>query len=117
MIFTGYYANYNKYVYNGLTPISISGKHPDWYKGLWWKFLAPSWDIFSKWKNGLISNGEYTQRFLKEILGKLDINDVKYQLDRIENPILLCYEKEGFCHRHIVADWFNAHNIDCKEYR
>lgn len=47
-MFTGYYANYDFYVQQGLTPIAISGKPPEWYKGLWWKFLAPSWDIFSK---------------------------------------------------------------------
>ena len=37
-MFTGYYANYDFYVQQGLTPIAISGEPPAWYKGLWWKF-------------------------------------------------------------------------------
>ena len=33
-MFTGYYANYDFYMQQGLTPIAISGKPPEWYKGL-----------------------------------------------------------------------------------
>lgn len=116
MIYTGYYSNYNFYLCQNLTPISISGKAPDWFKGLHWKFLAPSWDIFSKWKNNIITDDDYIQRFVTERLNKIDIKDLKEKLDNINNPILLCYEKQGFCHRHIVADWLNNYGIYCKEY-
>lgn len=116
MIFTGYYSKYNFYIEHGLTPIAISGRCPDWYKGLWWKHLAPTWSIFSEWKSGKINDMEYSLRFFEEVLGKLNITDVKYELDRIDNPILLCYENDGFCHRHLVADWLQGHAIDCVEY-
>ena len=116
-MFTGYYANYDFYMQQGLTPIAISGRPPEWYKGLWWKFLAPSWDIFSKWKNKIINDDEYTDRFFKEILSKVNIDELKDQLQQIQNPILLCYEKDGFCHRHLVADWLNYHGIVCEEYK
>jgi uncharacterized protein YeaO (DUF488 family) len=117
MIFTGYYSKYNMYLEHGLTPIAISGKCPDWYSGLWWKQLAPTWNIFKEWKNGNINNDEYTIRFYNEVLNKLSVSDLYYNLNRIENPILLCYEKDGFCHRHLVSAWLEAHNIPCREYR
>ena len=116
IIYTGYYALYDYYIKYGLTPIAISGKAPDWFNGIQWKFFAPSWDIFSKWKTGIITDEQYTNRFLVERLGKLDINQIKQQINMINNPILLCYEKHGFCHRHIVADWLNANDITCEEY-
>ena len=117
MIYTGYYSNIQFYMDQGLTPISISGKPPEGYKGLWWKHLAPSWSIFSQWKNGIIDDNQYTQRFFNEILSNLNVQDIVYDLQRIENPILLCYEKTGFCHRHLIKDWLNVSGIDCEEYK
>lgn len=107
MIYTGYYAKLKKYEEKGLLPISIAGKAPQFYTGVQYKKFAPSWDIFSKWKSGEISNGQYTERFKKEVLGKLDKAQIKSYLNSFENDIiLLCYEKSGdFCHRHIVAKW------------
>lgn len=105
MIYTGYYAKTQDYIEEGLTPIAISGKAPIWFEGLHWKFLAPSWGIFSKWKDGVINDFGYLERFNNEILSKINKEDLKQTLLQIKDPILLCYEKEGFCHRHIVADW------------
>ena len=105
MIYTGYYARLNEYIEKGLTPVAISGKAPEWYEGLHWKFFAPSWDIFSKWKEGQINEFGYVARYIPERLNVLDKNEIKELLNSIENPILLCYEKEGFCHRHVLADW------------
>ena len=35
----------------------------------------------------------------------------------IPHIALICYEKPtDFCHRHLVADWFNKNGIRCKEY-
>ena len=114
MIFTGYYANYKLYVERGLTPIAISGRPPEWYKGLWWKDLAPSWSIWKQWDKEH-NEDIYIDRFFKEIISQLDIKELKERLDNIENPILLCYEKEGFCHRHLVRDWLNYNGIECHE--
>ena len=107
MIYTGYYAKLKEYESKGLTPVSIAGKCPEFYKGIQYKKFAPSWDIFSKWKSGEIDNFQYTTRFQKEVLDRLDKLEVKEFLDSFKNDrILLCYEKSGeFCHRHIVADW------------
>ena len=117
MIYTGYYAKIKTYLDNGLIPIAISGEAPIWYKGLHWRFLAPSYDIFYKWKSGLIDDKGYVDRFIPERLEKLDKSNLKQQLQAISNPILLCYEKDGFCHRHIVADWIKQNlNLDVKEF-
>lgn len=110
MIYTGYYAKLKKYEEVGLIPISIAGKAPEFYKGVQYRKFAPSWDIFSKWKNGEIDNFQYTERFNKEILGRLNKEEVKQFLNSFKTDIiLLCYEKSGdFCHRHIVADWIET---------
>ena len=56
-------------------------------------------------------------RYVPEILGKIDKANFKDMLGSVENPILLCYEKEGFCHRHIVADWIESElHLPVQEY-
>lgn len=112
-MFTGYFAKLKEYEKAGLIPVSIALKSPDWYHGVEYKKLAPTWDILNSWKNGVYKNdvNRYTQEFKKQIFDKLDINTVLRDLlniseDKLYNVILLCYEKPGdFCHRHLVADW------------
>lgn len=116
MIYTGYYARSSFYEEQGLTLISISGKCPQGFKGLHWKFLAPTWNIFSNWKKGYISDDVYTQQFFEQILSKINIPLFKEKLQQVQNPILLCYEKQGFCHRHLVKDWLNSIGIACEEF-
>ena len=105
MIYTGYYKRLQDYIDSGLTPVAISGSVPEGYNGLWWKQLAPSWDIFSKWKSGELDDFGYVSRYIPERLEVLDKSKLKEDLLALENPVLLCYEKEGFCHRHVLADW------------
>lgn len=57
---------------------------------------------------GLVSEEEnhkfYVQEYWNQVLVKLDPEEVYRELD---NSILLCYEPNTeFCHRHIVAAWF-----------
>ena len=106
MIYTGYYAKVKKYEENGLTPIAVSGKVPDFFKGTVWKWLAPKWQSFSEWNNGEISDFQYAEMYEKEVLDKLDKEAFRELLIATKNPVLICYEKPGdFCHRHIIADW------------
>lgn len=126
-IFTGYFAKYKKYVELGLFPISISGKCPDWYDGQQYKKLAPKYWFFKEYKDGKIDEKGYTEHFKKEVLEPLNPLDVyrdfkefieKYD-NLFKNVILLCYEKpEKFCHRHLVANWFNTNYpiFDVKEF-
>lgn len=133
MIYTSYFAKL-KSLPNNIIPISICGKAPDWYKGLQYKKLAPKYDFFIKWKE-THDNDYYVEHFQKEVLDTLDVirtlhelhlllpYDVKVDIQSSvwSNPdwhiALICYEKPNdFCHRHLVADWFNKYNINVEEF-
>lgn len=70
--------------------------------------FAPPMKLIGAYKRGEINEFEYNDRYKKEVLDKLnkkEIHDYLIKIDKDEDVFLLCYEKEGFCHRHIVADW------------
>jgi len=103
-IYTGYFALLEKYVEAGLNPVSIAGVAPCFYEGREWKHLAPYFSTYTKYKNGEYTEFQYMDEYIPKI-EKLDKMELKKQIDSIPNLILLCYEKEGFCHRHLLADW------------
>ena len=133
MIYTTYFAKL-KSLPDSIIPISICGKAPDWYDGLQYKKLAPKYDFFIKWKENH-DNDYYIRCFNEQVLNNLDAEKVVGELYKlisnfVLNPklfscrgsltpsiALVCYEKPSdFCHRHLVADWFNANGIECKEF-
>ena len=80
------------------------------YQGKCYPKLAPKLSFWKIWHDniGRISEEEnnrfYVQEYWKEVLSKLDPEEVYRELDY---SILLCYEPNTeFCHRHIVAAWF-----------
>ena len=111
MIYTSSYRSMNLKEYKDQV-VSISGdrgKMVD-YTGECYPDLAPKKSFWNVWHNniGKINHGEnnkyYIREYYKQVLSKLDVNKVYQDLD---NKILLCYEDpRAFCHRHIVADWF-----------
>ena len=131
MIYTSYFAKLKQLPKN-ITPISICGKAPDWYKGLQYKILAPKYDFFMEWKKNH-DNDYYIKCFNEQVLNKLNAEQVVKELDNLllnetlafdyngdlkEVPriALICYEKPSdFCHRHLVADWLNKNGVECKE--
>ena len=121
-MFTGYFARLKAYEAKGLIPVAICGKAPDWYKGHEYKVLAPKWEFFNEWKNGEHEgdNDYFTKHYKEEVLDKLYVQQVVNDLLKfgpLAKIVLVCYEKTGdFCHRHIVADWFNTNGIGCIEY-
>ncbi|MBR4315579.1 MAG: DUF488 family protein [Alphaproteobacteria bacterium] len=128
MIYTSYYAIIKKLIKHGFTDfVAISGWIPDFYKNLMNNSnddkityrriieLSPRKDWFFDWKEGKFDNNEYVRLYYETVLNKLDINEISKRLK--ENSVLLCYEKPSdFCHRHLIADWLNKNNIDCKEF-
>lgn len=126
-MYTGYFAKLRTYEKAGLIPIAICGGIPNWYKGLWYKKLAPKWSFFNEWKNGTEHKGDndyYIQHFNNEVLDKLSVSLVVEDLQKIANTkdtdkiILLCYEKPGdFCHRHLVADWLTENGLKTIELK
>lgn len=128
-MYTGYFAKAKEYREAGLIPVSIALMIPPWFDGPEYKKLAPSYDIFMEWKCGSAvpvagthkgDNEWYTKRFSEEILKKLDINEVKADLEKfgpLDKIVLCCYETPlVFCHRHLVAAWLNANSVKCLEY-
>ena len=109
MICTGSYDKCPTDKYNRCS-ISFDKGDDAGYNGLYYLDLAPKKDFFCIWKNniGKISEKENNEYYIREywdkVLSKLDPQNVYEELD---NKILLCYENENqFCHRHIVAAWF-----------
>lgn len=124
MIYTSYFAKLRSLPDN-VIPISICGKAPDWYKGLQYKKLAPKYDFFMKWKENH-DNDYYIKCFNEQVLNKLNPYSVLFEIKDLLNKnsiqsndiCLICYEKpSNFCHRHLVADWFNKCGCECKEWQ
>lgn len=117
MIYTGYFGNIKKYTQNGLIPISVAGKWPDWFVGFNYQALIPKYSWWKEWHDNHLSNEWYTEKYFETVLNKLDVHKVADDLSKISNPILLCYEKPPqFCHRHLISAWLNDSGFDCQEY-
>lgn len=134
MIYTSYFAKL-KFLPVNIVPISICAKAPSWYKGLQYKKLALKYDFFLEWKRNH-DNDYYIKCFNEQVLDKLNIYEVMYELyekagilldeTNIDFPLefindkhicLVCYERSSdFCHRHLVSKWFNDNGIACREW-
>lgn len=124
MIYTSYFAKLNSLPKN-IIPISICAKVPDWYKGLQYKKLAPTYDILIKYKQDG-DKEDYIRNFQEQVLNRLNTSEVVFDLGRLADKdgtyysfdiCLLCYEKPSdFCHRYLVSDWLNKAGFKCKEW-
>lgn len=109
MLYTCSYKNFKSDLYKGVSISWDRGKDANFNKS-YFDSLAPLKTFFRTWKNnrGIISEDEnnlyYIREYYKEILSKLDPEKIYKELD---GSFLLCYEEsDEFCHRHIVAAWF-----------
>ncbi len=80
------------------------------YQGKCYPKLAPKLSFWNVWHNNIgkmseeENNRYYVQEYWNQVLSKLDPEEVYRDLDY---SVLLCYESNAeFCHRHIVAAWF-----------
>lgn len=86
--------------------------------------LIPDWNtiVYPK-KRGLIDEEEYKERYLNQLNSSKDsvLNIIKLLKTFNKDIVLMCYESpDGFCHRHILADWYNelTHDPVCiTEYK
>ncbi len=105
-------SNYSNKFNPKVRVVSISGdKGKDAnFEGECYPALAPKkgfWEIWHKnigKRSPKENNTYYIEEYYKQVLANLDPYEVYNDLD---GAILLCYEKEkDFCHRQIVAAWF-----------
>ena len=108
-IYTSYYAKASALDPKQYTFLQISNSIPKWWDAPINKIteLIPSWTLVSDYKAGKVSEEEYEKTYLRELSKrtyKLDLLMAKIRKQlTAKNVILLCYEKDGFCHRHIAS--------------
>lgn len=72
----------------------------------WDRNLAPSKELLRDWKNGKLSEDEYTKRFENEMENAESRQSLLkiVKMSKVANVTLLCIEKEdgSFCHRHVL---------------
>lgn len=114
-IYTSNYSYAKRLREAGILPIAISRYPPRYFKGERYLDLAPTPEMLE------MEEEEYMVRF-KGILDKLTQQEVYNDLASIlnnhneQNPdsrceavALLCFERyTDFCHRHLVAEWFDS---------
>ena len=109
MIYTSSYDACKNTLYATCSISADRGKRKA-YTGNYYRDLAPKKDFWIIWHDniGKISEEEnnkfYIREYWSKVLSRLDAKKVYQDLD---NCILLCYEDNTkFCHRLIVAAWF-----------
>ena len=111
MIYTSYFANYRNF--SSKDVISIARWAPSGFANNVYPDLYPPADLLRDYKDGKVSEEEYTRRYKREVLAKFNPVAMYKELD---GKVLLCYEKKGaFCHRNIVAEWFRFYGYECEE--
>lgn len=109
MIRTSSYNNWTTDLYQTVSISGNRGKDAN-YHGRCYPELAPKLSFWRVWHSniGVVSleenNQYYIEEYWKQVLSKLDPEKTYRDLDY---NVLLCYEDNmEFCHRHIVAAWF-----------
>jgi len=110
MIYTGYYGR------DGTKSncVGISAYVPNYLPNvIHVPILAPSLSLVYQINNLQISEEEYKQQFLQLLLER----NIPWDLlgNELDGKILCCFEKEGFCHRFIVAEQFRKHGFIVEE--
>lgn len=129
MIYTSYFGNAKNIL--EICPdaglISIAGKTPEWFDGKKFKPLMPHYDWWKEWHDMFADKLEskeskewYVKKYYDTVLKNLDQLSVARKLKDLVNwkpTFILCYETpEKFCHRHIVAEWFDKAHVPCEEW-
>lgn len=112
MVFTSYWGNLKNLIriFGKENIISVSRYNRFW-NGKRCSLLYPSVSLLRGYKKGTISVEEYTKIFNEY----LDTLNVKNCYETFNGKVLVCYEKTGFCHRHLIRYWLNRNGYDCRE--
>lgn len=114
MIYTSYWGNLKKLteIFGKENIISVSRWCRFW-NGKRCSKLFPSVELLKGFKKGEITEKEYTTIF-NEYLETLNVDNC-YKV--LNGCVLVCYEKEGFCHRHLIREWLNRNGYECEEWK
>ena len=117
MIYTSYFAKVKKIKELGYTPVSITAGQPKFFEGEHFSEVAPQRVLVHDYKNGLISEKQYTEIYNKYLeYNKDTILDIVKEKYLNRNVVFLCYEKTGsFCHRYLLAKFLRDNGIWCEE--
>jgi hypothetical protein len=95
---------------SALNPLSVAicVTPPKWAPNLRiYSKLAPPEYLLFQYRNGYITDDQYTDVYCTEVLDKLNAQEVYNELG--DDAILLCWESpDKYCHRHIVAKWLES---------
>lgn len=112
MIYTSYFANYNKFPQE-CKLVSIALYPPKWFNFDYTSLpmFTPSKDLLKKYKNNTINDAQYEEIFFSELhyaWSAAHIAQTLIELDQ-QNSLLLCFEKKSkFCHRTLVHKLVNT---------
>lgn len=117
-IYTSYFGNMRN-IPEEICPISIARYTPNGMDISSYPPLFPSEELLYAYKTDKLTTDQYIETYKLETLRWLNSNEVKDQLMKISGGrdiVLLCYEKNGFCHREIIRSWFGKNGIEVIEY-
>lgn len=121
MIYTSYFGQMKNFPIN-FEPICIARWKPKWYSGKVLLSLAPSDRLLRWWKSSKqdeAAQEKYKAAYMSMLrtYKPVVIEQIIKSLANDNIPVLICFEKDEFCHRHIVAEWFNDNGIKCEEWK
>lgn len=121
MIYTSYFGQLKNFP-NNFEPICIARWKPKWYNGKVLLALAPPEQLLRWWRasdKNEASRERYVRWYKQSVLNGYDPRAIERIIKYITGdkiPVLVCFEKEGFCHRHIISKWFRENGIECEEW-
>jgi uncharacterized protein YeaO (DUF488 family) len=96
----------SRITYNGPNKLDITVKNQDNIG----RIFAPTWDIVTYYKEGVISEEQYTNKYHKMMLKSYDINHHMWEEILSRKRVVFCCfcPANAFCHRFILAGYFES---------
>ena len=117
---TGCFKNIEDEKNNGFISISLYPSNNDFVK-YEYKSLAPNWKLFENLKSKKITEEKFIQTYseqLNSLNPSMVFEDLQTMVSGFEPILMTNGTKKKFCHRHLVANWFeNNLNLDIEEYK
>ncbi len=120
MLKTGYFNQIDNDLTMGYVSISL---YPSKNKNVLYEFksLVPNWKLLEMHKSKQLSDNHFEKEYLIQ-LNSLDANTIFEQINFLTGdyePILMTHgNKTSFCHRHILAKWFEEKlEVEIEEFK